>query len=137
MGTSFISERVGFVFTMVTDKIDYVFSILETNQNIYCGASVSIPYEYGMFGSMQYFRFRNLGDNSQPFCKFQCSLGNDVAAPEVPEIACESNACLITDKGFYWPVKRFSDDEIVLHGCGGDEYCYFRNGQKSEFFDFQ
>lgn len=90
--------------------------------NIYCGASINIPYDGGMFGSGQYFRIRNYGDNSQPFCGFYCNLGNDAVVRDVP--ACKSGECVQTPEGLYWPVKRCSDSEIVLQGCGDDEYIY-------------
>lgn len=37
---------------------------------------------------------------------------------------------------FLLPVKRYDDNEIVLDGCGGDEYTYRSDAQKSEFFVF-
>ena len=33
-----------------------------------------------------------------------------------------------------WIVKRYSDDEIILQGCGGDEYPYRREESKFEYF---
>ena len=134
LGTSYVQNHDSFTFLMVTNKIEYVFSIQTQHCNIYCGASVNIPYENGMFGGGQYYRFRNFDDNSQPFCGFSCNLGNDLIVPTVSELKCESGACIVTDKGLYWPVKRFTNDEIVLHGCGDDEYIYNRNSKKSEFF---
>lgn len=136
MGTSYDVYPNGFTFQMVTNKLEYVFSIQNDNCNIYCGASVNVSDDNGMFGSVQYFRFRNLGDNSAPFCGFICDLGKSITVPTIPETACKSGACSITNKGLYWPVKRFTNDEIVLHGCGGDEYIYRRNNPKSEFLGF-
>ena len=121
-------------FHMVTNKIEYVFSINTQNTNIYCGASVNIPYEGGLFGSGQYFRIRNYKDNSEPFCGFHCDIGKDAVIPQFEEITCESGECIATKQGLYWPVKSFTDDEIILAGCGGDEYVYHRNVVKSERF---
>jgi len=121
-------------FRMVTNKIEYVFMMLEQDCNIYCGASVNIPYEEGMFGSGQYFRFRNFADNSAPYCGFGCQLGKSISKREVQKVTCESGTCTITEQGLYWPLKRYTEEEIVLGGCGGDEYIYYRNGNKDEYF---
>jgi len=134
MGTSYRQINNGFVFQMITNTIEYVFQIQTDNCNIYCGASVNVPYDGGMFGGGQYFRLRNFADNSKPFCRFECNLGNDLTVPFVPECNYESGECTVTKQGFYWPVKRYNDDEIVLSGCGGDEYVYNRNEQKNEHF---
>jgi hypothetical protein len=136
MGTEYRLIYDGMMFQMVTDKIEYIFSIQNENCNIYCGASVNIPYDGGMFGSGQYFRFRNFGDNSKPFCRFHCDLGKEANVREVPKTVCESGKCTSTAQGLYWPVKRFDDNEIVLDGCGGAEYTYRNDSKKSEFFVF-
>ncbi len=122
-------------FSMVTDRIEYVFSIRPEDTNIYCGASINIPRPEGLFGQGQYFRLRNFGDNSAPFCAFFADLGGDAAWRPVPKLVCENGDCTNTDDGIYWPVKRFTDEEIVLAGCGGDEYVYYRrDGAKREWF---
>ncbi len=125
----------GMMFQMVTNKVEYIFSIQDENCNIYCGASVNIPCKNGMLGTGQYFRIRNCGDNSQPFCRFECDLGKEITLSKPAIFECESGSCNITDQGINWPLKRFSDDEIVLDGCGGDEYVYTRNRKgRSEYF---
>lgn len=134
MGTSFARYPNGFTFLMATNKIEYVFTLQTDNCDIYCGASVNIPFEKGLFGGRQYFRLRNFGDNSEPFCGFFCHLGNDITVPTVPEMTCDANACIVTDNGIFWTVKRYSNDEIILHGCGDDEYVYRRQDEKSEYF---
>lgn len=134
MGDSLWVNDNGLEFKMVTNKIEYIFSIYDNNCNIYCGASVNIPYSGGMFGSGQYFRIRNYKDNSTPNCRFSCNIGGDAVVRKVPEIVCESGKCTSTSDGLYWPVKRFSDNKIVLDGCGGDEYIYRSNLYKSEYF---
>lgn len=134
MGTEFNLSEEGMNFSMVTNKIEYVFMMLEQDCNIYCGASVYIPYEEGMFGSGQYFRFRNFADNSAPYCGFGCRLGKPISKREVQKVTCESGTCTITEQGLYWPLKRYTEEEIVLGGCGGEEYIYYRNGNKDEYF---
>jgi hypothetical protein len=135
MGTACFFFDGGLLFQLVTDKIEYVYNIQDENCNIYCGASVNIPCDNGMLGGDQYFRLRNFADNSQPFCRFFSNLGNDPAAVEMPEIVCESGKCTQTPQGLFWPVKRTSDNEIVLDGCGGDEYVYRQDAGKSEYFN--
>jgi len=134
MGIVYNEIDDGLLFQMVTNKIEYVFSIRTENRNIYCGASINIPYNNGMLGSGQYFRIRNFADNSQPFCSFACNIGNDITIPLIDKIVCESGKCTTTPQGLFWPIKRYNDDEIVLDGCEGDEYIYKRNEQKSEQF---
>ncbi len=127
----------GMLFQMVTNKVEYVFSIQNEDCNIYCGASVNIPCENGMLGTGQYFRIRNCGDNSQPNCRFECDLGKEITLSKSHMLVCESGTCSITERGINWPLKRFNDDEIVLSGCGGDEYVYTRNHKgRSEYFTF-
>ncbi len=125
------------LFQMVTNKIEYVFSINSQDTNIYCGASINILYDNGLFGSNQYFRLRNFADNSQPYCRFHCNIGGNIeTTKEVPEIICRSERCISTGDGLFWPVKRYNDNEIVLDGCGGDEYIFKRNTHKSEYFSY-
>jgi hypothetical protein len=134
MGTSYNLIHDGMQFQMVTDKVEYIFMIQNENCNIYCGASVNIPCENGMLGGNQYFRLRNYADNSQPFCRFFCNIGDKINVINFNDIVCESGKCSNTSQGLFWPVKRYSDNEIVLDGCGGDEYVYRKDNSKSEFF---
>lgn len=136
MGAVYRPIYDGMLFQMVTNKIEYVFSIQNSECNIYCGASVNIPYDEGMFGGVQYFRIRNYADNSAPYCGFECSIGMPIDQKEVKKIQCESGKCASTPDGLYWPVKRYDEEEIVLAGCGGDEYIYNRNQEKSEYFKY-
>ena len=43
------------------------------------------------------------------------------------QLVCESGKCIQTNEGFYWLIKRYKGDEMVLQGCGGNEYIYRRN----------
>lgn len=121
-------------FTMNTDKLEYVCIIRCGNDDIYCGASVTIPFDGGLFGGRQYFRIRNYGDNSKPYCAFHCSLGNDIVIPEFDNTGCKTGQCTLTKQGLIWGVKRYTDDEIILQGCGDDEYPYYRNLYMTERF---
>jgi hypothetical protein len=51
---------------------------------------------------------------------------------DVPE--CSTGACILTKQGYYWEVKRHTNDEIVLQGCGDDEYFYYRDVYMTERF---
>jgi hypothetical protein len=134
LGDTYSSNGSQMFFQMVTNKIEYIFSINTRNTNIYCGASINIPYEGGLFGSGQYFRIRNFKDNNEPFCRFYSDLGKDPVIPEFEKITCESGQCTVTKQGFYWPVKHYTEDKIVLAGCNDDEYVYLRNEVKAERF---
>ena len=115
-------------FMMNTNKIEYVMMIRKPNDDIYCGASVAIPYDNGLFGGQQYFRIRSYADNSQPWCRFYCNLGNNA----IPEYSAKS--CITTNEGLLFELKRYTDDEIVLQGFGDDEYFYYRNVYMTERF---
>ena len=134
MGCTYRCFDGGMFFTLVTNKIEYVFSIRQERCDLYCGASVNVPMEQGLLGEGQYFRLRNDGDNTAPYCGFVSSLGGDAEWKEPAPVHCESGTCVTTEQGLYWPLKRHTDQEIVLSGCGGDEYVYRREGQKSEYF---
>ena len=121
-------------FTMNTGKIEYVMMIRKPNDDIYCGASVTIPYDNGLFGGQQYFRIRNYAGNSQPWCKFHCNLGNKVVIPDFKVPKCTTGSCILTNDGYFWEVKRSTDNEIVLQGCGDDEYFYSRDAHMMERF---
>lgn len=136
MGTFYEPIHNGINFQMVTNKVEYIFTIQNDDCNIYCGASVNIPCDKGLFGSEQYFRIRNYQDNSKPFCRFECNLGNPIIIPRVPEYVCESGKCTVTQQGIYWPIKRYDENEIVLSGCDDDEYVYSRIRSRSEYFCF-
>lgn len=123
-------------FHMQTKSLEYILSIdTQSNlDNIYCGISINIPFDNGLFGSGQYFRIRNYGDNSQPWCWYVCNLGNSIDRKDFNQLVCESGKCIQTNEGTYWLVKRYTDDEIVLQGCGDDEYFYRRNNRLIERF---
>ena len=134
MGCAYRCFDGGMLFTMVTPKIEYVFSIWQEKCDLYCGASINVPMEQGMLGEEQYFRLRNYDDNSAPYCAFYSHLGDNAEWKDAAPMDCSSGTCVTTEQGIYWPLKRHTDDEIVLNGCGGDEYIYRRDGQKSEYF---
>ena len=134
IGTFYHISEDGMQFLLVTNKVEYIFSINQDNANIYCGASVNIPFENGLLGCEQYFRIRNYADNSKPFCGFHCDLGNNLFESETQPSICETGKCTRTPQGLFWPVKQYDDDMIILSGCGGDEYIYERNKNRSEYF---
>lgn len=119
-------------FTLVTNKVEYVCHIHKENDNIYCGASINIPASKGMAGGNQYFRLRNFGDNSQPWCRFYCDFKTKLFDREIDENLFIEGQCNMTNKGIFWSVKRFSDSQIILQGCGEDEYIYSRDNEMTE-----
>ena len=123
-------------FTMNTNKIEYVMMIRKINNDIYCGASIVIPYDTGLLGGHQYFRIRNYSDNSQPWCGFHCDLGKKADIPKFDIPECPTGKCLTTKQGLFFELKRHTDDEIVLQGCGDDEYFYYRDVYMTEKFKF-
>ena len=102
--------------------------------NIYCGASYNIVFDLGMFSGGQFFRIRNYKDNSENYCRFFCDFSYEFREIDIPTEECELGKCLTTSKGLMWCVKRYTDDEIVLQGCGEDEYIYRRTDIRTEQF---
>lgn len=126
-----------FSFWLCTGKTEYIFSIEPQDENIYCGITYTFPFDLGMLGGRQFFRIRNYQDNSQPWCRFFSDLGyecNEMA--EIPMGKCELGKCVNTDHGMVWGLKRYTDDQIVLQGCGEDEYIFGREDKRTEVFTY-
>ena len=134
MSDSYYAEHEIFNFILCTGRTDYVFSIVPQDANIYCGASYNIVFDLGLFGGRQFFRIRNYKDNSEDFCGFQCDFSYEAREIKIPTEQCELGKSLQTSNGLMWCVKRYSDDEIVLQGCGDDEYTYSRTDKRCEQF---
>ena len=119
-------------FEMQTTSLSYV--IIIENDNIYCGISLNIPFEKGLFGGGQYFRIRDYNDNSAPFCWWICNLGGKIKKVNFDKDVNVDGQCIISNEGIYWLLKSYTDDEIILQGCNGDEYRYYRNKNMIEYF---
>lgn len=135
MSDSYQATEEQMKFILCTGKTDYVFQIAPKDTNIYCGISYLIPYDLGMLGGTQFFRIRNYQDNSQPWCQSHCNLGYEYRDIEVQTRQCKLGKCVRTTDGYLlWGVKRYTNDEIVLQGCGDDEYTYRRKESRDELF---
>ena len=111
-----------FIFIITTPKKDYAFTIQRENENIYCCASFNEAFDLGLRGGMQNFRIRNYNgeiENKESWC----NSGYDFITNY------ENNKIEYTIE---WLVKRYTDDEIILDGCSGDEYIYTRNSNYDE-----
>jgi hypothetical protein len=133
MGATFRAAPGWLHFQLVTNKVEYAFSIQDAGCNVYCCASINVPTSGGMLGDSQYFRLRNL-DGNDGFRQVHCNLGNEIVVPPIPEEVYEIKTWTQGDFGNFWPVKCQSDDEIVLDGCSGDEYIYRQDHPRNEFF---
>ena len=87
-----------------------------------------------MFSGGQFFRIRIYKDNSEKFCGFYYDFSYEAKDINIPTEQCELGKCLKTSKGLMWCIKRYTDEEIVLQGCGDDEYIYRRNDKRTEQF---
>lgn len=134
IGNAYLTTPDVFRFYLCTSKTEYIFSIVFQDQNIYCGASYNTVFDLGIFGGKQFFRIRNYKDNTADFCRFHCDFSAEPEDIPIPTDQCELGKCIETSKGTMWCVKRYSDDEIVLKGCGDDEYIYRRNDRRTERF---
>ena len=134
MADSYCATHDNFNFYLCTGKTEYIFSINVQDTNIYCGASYNTVFDLGLFSGGQFFRIRNYKDNSEKWCGFLCDFSYEPREIKIPTEECELGKCLRTSKGLMWCVKRYNDDEIVLQGCGDDEYTYRRTDKRSEQF---
>ena len=134
MADSYYATHDKLHFFLCTGKTEYVFTIQTEDTNIYCGASYNIVFDLGLFSGGQFFRIRNYKDNSEKWCRFTCDFSYEAKNVDIPTEQCELGKCLMTTKGLMWCVKRYTDDEIVLQGCGDDEYIYRRADKATERF---
>ena len=134
MSDGYHATHDDFHFFLCTGKTEYIFSIKPEDTNIYCGASYNIVFDLGLFSGGQFFRIRNYKDNSEKWCRFTCDFSYESREIKIPTEQCELGKCLMTTKGLMWCVKRYTDDEIVLQGCGDDEYTYRRRDKRTEQF---
>ncbi|MDE7299886.1 MAG: helix-turn-helix domain-containing protein [Lachnospiraceae bacterium] len=134
MADSYSADAESFHFFLCTGKTEYTFFIRPKDTDIYCGASYNIVFDLGLFGGGQFFRIRNYKDNSEKFCRFSCDFSYEAREIDIPTEECVLGKCLTTSKGMMWCVKRYTDDEIVLQGCGDDEYTYRRTDKRTEQF---
>lgn len=122
-----------FFFSLCAGDTEYIFSIDPGHKSIYCGASFNYPIALGMMAGGQYFRIRAYEDNTAPFCGFHADFSYLAQKPAIPFDTLVLGACREDIRPLVWTVKRYHDDEIVLAGCGGDEYTYRRNPPCDEY----
>ncbi len=134
MGDSYTADHDRMHFLLHTAKTSYVFTIDFRDTNIYCGASYDLAFDLGLFGGPQFFRIRNYCDNTEPFCGFHADFSCTCPDIRIPTEQCVLGQYISTREGLMWCVKRYTDDEIVLQGCGDDEYIYRRDEEKTERF---
>ena len=134
MSDSYHATLDEFNFFLCTGKTEYIFSIKAANANIYCGASYNFVFDLGLFSGGQFFRIRNYKDNTEKWCSFFSDFSYERKEIDIPTEQCELGKCLNTTKGLMWCIKRYTDEEIVLQGCGDDEYIYRRSDKKTERF---
>ncbi len=133
MSTTLNATAARFSIFICTDKTEYTVDIAPNDANVYCAASFNRVTELGLFCGNQFFRIRNYGDNSKAFCNSFCELGCTPSDAVIPTAECVGGSCVNTSAGLFFGIKRYSDDEIVLCGCGGDEYRYSRCDRKLEW----
>ena len=135
-GTEMSVTSQHFRIQLCTEKTEYVFIINKQNTDIYCGCSYNLPFELGLKSYGQFFRIRNYKDNTEGFCNFYYDF--DYQMPKEELSVCfkdiKIGQAVNDSSGMYWFVKSYSEAEIVLAGCGGDEYIYRKDEPKLEYF---
>ena len=133
-GVTFSVSSDHFVVNLCTGTVEYIFSIYTEDTDIYCGCSYNIPFELGLRSLGQYFRIRNYKDNSAQYCSSFFDFDRrpqDITSLDKINYGQEQpDSCGLMQ----WIVKSYKDDEIVLFGCGGDEYTYRKSQPKYEYF---
>ncbi len=132
MSTVFHATSSRFSVFLCTDKTEYAFDIAPEDTNIYCAISHNTVTDLGLLAGRQFFRIRNYRDNTAPFCGAFCELGSLLPDIPIPTMECVGSACVNTSAGLFFGVKRYTDDEIILCGCNGDEYRYSGTDKKLE-----
>ena len=125
-GADLIVDNSRFLFAMFIGEQEYILHITIRDADIYCSASYNVAFDMGLFSAGQYFRIRHFQDNRAPFCSFHADFSYVPSSLEPPTSSFQDSCNTV------WTVKRYSDDEIVLNGCGGDEYVYRRDRPYTE-----
>ena len=97
-----------------------------------CGASNNLVFDLGLYCAGQYFRIRNYKDNTEPFCHFGCDFSYVPQNASVPTDKCDIDKYCMIENGIMFTVKKYDDEQIILKGCGDDEYIYRRNEKLAE-----
>ncbi len=126
-----------FSIFICTDKTEYAFDIAPKNDNVYCAISNNKVTDLGLLSGNQFFRIRNYKDNTDKFCNSFCEFGFMPKDILTPTEDCVSGKCINTNSGLFFGIKRYTNDEIVLCGCGDDEYRYSRIDKKLEVFTLE
>lgn len=134
-GVEFSVSSDHFIVSLCTGTVEYIFSIQTEGADIYCGCSYNVPFELGLRSLGQYFRIRNYKDNSAQYCssyfEFDCPPSQNITSLDkinYGQDQPDSHGLM------QWIVKSYRDDEIVLFGCGGDEYTFRKSQPKYEYF---
>ena len=132
-GTRFVADGEQLMFSLCTPSREYAIHINMQGTNIYCCAMFNTVFDMGLFAAGQYFRIRHYKDNTEPFCGF---YGDFTFLPETTAPKTNTNGFSDGQKNLAYTIKRYSDDEIVLDGCGDDEFAYRRNQEFVEQYTF-
>ena len=125
-GADLVVDNNRFLFAMFVGEQEYTLHITVSDTNIYCSASYNVAFDMGLFSAGQYFRLRHFQDNSEPYCTFHADFSYTPSSLEPPTNNIQDSCNAV------WTVKRYNDDEIVLNGCGDDEYVYRRDRSYTE-----
>lgn len=113
-----------------TPKHMYIFLI--SHGFLYCRAATYSTCNQGFF-FLQNFRqnFHNKEGLSMMIKDNRDALKD--AAIFMDETLFDPKACVIA-YGIYWSVSSFEKDEIILHGCGGEEYRWIKPQMRKNNF---
>ena len=140
IGSVFSEDDKKHTFTakINTNKHSYIFSLdkFEGNHILYCRAARISSNNNGSVFAQNIRLMKNNNEfsanmvlNNLETSKQEINIKNDLFNP---------NSCVFIDGGneIYWSLKDFSDDEIILNGCGDEEYKYIRPIKENDGYEY-
>lgn len=133
MGAEYTNTSGMCMLHLCTAETEYIFQIRPDFEDVYIGASRNFPFELGLFAGEQYFRIRD-SRIREDYCNSHANFTSRRRDVKIPTEYAKLGQCVSTPQGLMWCLKRYDDDEIVLEGCGGDEYVYSRKADFAEHY---
>jgi len=140
LGSGFLEDdkENNFTTEITTNKHSYLFTLTKWNNDkiLYCRAAKIKSNNKGSIFAQNI----RLMKNSNEFTA-KMAENNSIISKEnilIQDHLFNPKSCVFINGGeeIYWSVKEFSEDEIILNGCGGEEYKHSRPKTKSENYEY-
>ena len=135
-------ENQNFGAQIRTNKHSYIFNFgeLQGNQILYCRAARIRSNNNGSVFSQN---IRLMKNNKEFSAKMALNnLEKSKQSILIQDHLFNPKSCVFIDDGkeIYWSLRYFSEDIIILNGCGGEEYKHIRptsTNDKTEYFSYE